>query len=79
MQRAEFIQPEQVGAVLHHLWKDKSTKIHKEALKLSAELLETFIDEALRRSLKVAQDNSSFQLHPDHLNSILAALLLDFC
>ncbi|KAG7392611.1 hypothetical protein PHYPSEUDO_014999 [Phytophthora pseudosyringae] len=53
-------------------------KIHADAVNLSAELLRLFAVEAVRRAQMEAMVDDSEQVEPQHVEQILAQLLLDF-
>lgn len=53
-------------------------KIHADAVTLSAEMLRLFVIEACRRSQMEAMVDDSEQVEPQHVEQILAQLLLDF-
>ncbi|KAE9194851.1 hypothetical protein PF004_g20604 [Phytophthora fragariae] len=53
-------------------------KIHADAVKLSAEMLRLFVVEAFRRAQMEAMVDDSEQVEPQHVEQILAQLLLDF-
>ncbi|GMF19005.1 unnamed protein product [Phytophthora fragariaefolia] len=53
-------------------------KIHADAVKISAELLRLFVLEAVRRAQMEAMVDDSEQVEPQHVEQILAQLLLDF-
>ncbi|KAG6618960.1 Centromere protein X [Phytophthora cinnamomi] len=53
-------------------------KIHADAVKLSAEMLRLFVVEAVRRAQMEAMVDDSEQVEPQHVEQILAQLLLDF-
>lgn len=54
------------------------SKIHPDALKLSAEYLRLFVLEALHRAQMEAMVDDSATVEPHHLEQVLAQLLLDF-
>ncbi|CEG49212.1 Centromere protein X [Plasmopara halstedii] len=53
-------------------------KIHLDAVMLSAETLRLFVIEACRRAQTEAMVDDSEQAEPQHVEQILAQLLLDF-
>ncbi|KAL3666741.1 hypothetical protein V7S43_008364 [Phytophthora oleae] len=53
-------------------------KIHADAVKLSTEMLRLFVVEAFRRAQMEAMVDDSEQVEPQHVEQILAQLLLDF-
>lgn len=53
-------------------------KIHADAVKLSAEMLRLFVIEACRRAQMEAMVDDSETVEPQHIEQILAQLLLDF-
>ncbi|KAH7479643.1 hypothetical protein PRNP1_008571 [Phytophthora ramorum] len=53
-------------------------KIHADAVKLSAEMLRLFVVEAFRRAQMEAMVDDSEKVEPQHVEQILAQLLLDF-
>jgi centromere protein X len=54
------------------------SKIHPDAVKLSAEFLRLFVLEALHRAQMEAMVDDSATVEPHHLEQVLAQLLLDF-
>lgn len=53
-------------------------KLGKDALKLKAELLRVFVDEAVSRSGQLARQEGFSEINPEHIEKVLPQLLLDF-
>lgn len=49
-----------------------------EALRLTSEILRLFVVEALQRAREVALSQEEEEILPDHVEQIMAQLLLDF-
>ncbi|OMO88253.1 CENP-S complex, centromere protein X [Corchorus capsularis] len=58
--------------------KDRPTFANANALKLSCELLRTFITEAVQRAATIAEAEGGTKIEATHLERILPQLLLDF-
>lgn len=61
----------------HFVDKDK-TKLHADSIKMSAELMKVFINEAIMRSIEQCQAEKATTVLPEHLEKILPQLLMDF-
>jgi len=66
------------GTIFKTVWKDGSTKANKDALHLSAEYLRLLTLEAIHRSYEIAEKEGSTTLDAEHLEKIVAQLMLDF-
>ncbi|KAK6920600.1 Centromere protein X [Dillenia turbinata] len=58
--------------------KNRPTFANANALKLSCELLRTFVAEAVQRAAIIAEAEGVNKIEPTHLERILPQLLLDF-
>mmetsp|Transcript_36137 Transcript_36137/g.56440 ORF Transcript_36137/g.56440 Transcript_36137/m.56440 type:complete len:80 (-) Transcript_36137:1304-1543(-) len=59
-------------------WQEDDTKISKDATKVTAQLLQTFIEEAVARATLAAKDDDHSIVEASHLEKVLPQLLLDF-
>eukprot|EP00039_Didymoeca_costata_P005609 m.82987 g.82987 ORF g.82987 m.82987 type:complete len:78 (-) comp12898_c0_seq1:864-1097(-) len=57
---------------------DGKTKIQQDAVKLTAEFLGCFVEEAAHRAAVEAKAEELLEVTPEHLEKILPQLLLDF-
>ncbi|XP_052071605.1 centromere protein X-like [Mytilus californianus] len=67
-----------IQCILQSFFKDEKTKMTNEAIHLSRELIGLFITEAIMRSCKEAEKDSTTTVSIEHLEKILPQLLLDF-
>ncbi|KAM3381213.1 protein MHF2 isoform X1 [Capsicum galapagoense] len=58
--------------------RSRPTFANANALKLSAELLRSFVAEAIQRAANIAEAEGSTKIEATHLERILPQLLLDF-
>ncbi|KAL5717932.1 FANCM-MHF complex subunit Mhf2 [Ranunculus cassubicifolius] len=58
--------------------KNRPSSANSNALKLSCELLRSFIAEAVHRAAAIAEAEGVSKIEPTHLERILPQLLLDF-
>ncbi|GKV41936.1 hypothetical protein SLE2022_376170 [Rubroshorea leprosula] len=58
--------------------KGRSTSANANALKLSSELLQIFISEAVQRAATIAEAEGGREIEATHVERILPQLLLDF-
>ncbi|XP_072045547.1 centromere protein X-like [Amphiura filiformis] len=69
---------ETVQKLLQLSFRDEKTKINKDSLKLTVEMLRIFAAESAGRSAKQAESESAPVVEPRHFEKILPQLLLDF-
>eukprot|EP00961_Rhodomonas_salina_P070769 950494-Rhodomonas_salina.1 len=72
----EHVQASTVDQILQCYWKDKDTKISKDAAKLSAVFLQTYIEEAIARTIEIAKGEDDSVVDVNHVSSDLVSLVL---
>ncbi|XP_064623293.1 centromere protein X-like [Lineus longissimus] len=76
-QKVQFKQ-ETISKLLNLHFKDEKTKVSTDAAIMASEVTRIFVAEAILRSSKRAQNESSNIINIDHFEKILPQLLLDF-
>ncbi|XP_063068603.1 centromere protein X [Engraulis encrasicolus] len=69
---------ETIAKLLNKSFKDTKTKVNSDAVTLTSEMLQIFVEEASRRALKQATAEDSQQVEVEHFEKVLPQLLLDF-
>jgi hypothetical protein len=75
----DYLKPELIGKLLKHFLSDeKSSRLSGDMIKLFTELIFLFMHQALTRTIQQASNEGTLQIDINHVEKILAQLLLDF-